>query len=92
MKLELIQATLSANARVVLYRLQSARGNALYVMPSFVSPEDRAALAELEAAGLAQVRDVSAGVITRAQARLTAAGREVRVDDPWTAGSATRPS
>lgn len=90
MKIELTQAALSANARVVLYRLQSARGNALYVMPSFASPEDRAALTELEAAGLAQVRDVSAGVITHAQTKLTAAGREVRVDDPWAAGPAMR--
>ena len=84
--------TPSANARIVLYRLQSARGNALYVMPSFASPEDRAAIAELEALVLVQIGGITAGVITRTQAKLTAAGREVRVDDPWASGPATRQS
>ena len=83
---------LSVIACVVLYRLQSARGNALYVVPSFASPEDRAAIAELEAVGLVQIGGVTAGVITRTQAKLTLAGRETCVGDPWAAGPATRQS
>ena len=83
---------LSGNARVVLYRLQSARGHALYVVPSFLSPEDRAALAELEASGLVQVCDVAAGIIARMQAKLTVAGRAVSVENPWTVAPALRRS
>ena len=83
---------LSVNAGVVLYRLQSVRGNALYVVPSFASPEDRAAIAELEALSLVQISGVTAGVITRTQAKLTPMGREIRVDDPWAAGPVTRQS
>jgi hypothetical protein len=75
--------TLSRNARVVLYRLQAVHGNALYVIPSLISPDDRDALAELSAAGLAQIRDVQVGIIARPQAILTAAGRARVVADPW---------
>ena len=78
-----IVSALSANARVVLYRLQSARGNALYVMPSFASPEDRASLTELEASGLVQLRAVAAGIIARTQAKLTDEGRAAVVENPW---------
>jgi hypothetical protein len=80
---------LSENARVVLYRLQSARGNALYVIPSFASPEDRTALTELEA-GLVLHREVGSGVIVRTQAKLTDAGRAATVPSPWAAAPATR--
>ena len=83
---------LSANARIVLYRLQSARGNALYVVPSFASPDDRAALTELEIAGFVQLRDAAVGIVTRAQAKLTDAGREVFVENPWADAHATRQS
>lgn len=74
---------LSQNARVVLYRLQTMRGNALYVIPSLASPDDRDAIAELEPAGLVQIRDVQVGIISRQQVILTAAGRARRVSDPW---------
>lgn len=81
---------LSGNARVVLYRLQSVRGNALYVIPSFMHAEDRAALGELEASGLVQICAVAAGIIVRTQAKLTDAGRAVSVDNPWAAAPAMR--
>lgn len=83
---------LSANAQIVLYRLQSARGNALYVVPSFASPDDRAALTELEASGLVQIRDVAAGIIAHTQAKLTEEGRAVFVENPWADAHATRQS
>ena len=83
---------LSENARVVLYRLQSARGNALYVVPSFASTDDRAAIVELEAVGLVQLREVGSGVVVRAQAKLTDAGRATVVENPWAAAPATRQS
>ena len=83
---------LGANARVVLYRLQSARGNALYVIPSFASPEDRAALSELEAAGLVQLRAVGSAVVVRTQAKLTDAGRATSVENPWAAAPVMRQS
>ena len=76
---------LSSNARIVLYRLQSVRDNTLYVIPSFTSFEDRAALTELEASGLVQICDVAAGIIVRTQAKLTDAGRAVSVENPWAA-------
>lgn len=78
-----MNAPLSGNARAVLYRLQSVRGHALYVIPSFAAPEDRTALRELEDAGLVQLRDAHAGVIARAQAKLTDAGRKTSVPNPW---------
>lgn len=74
---------LSVRARVALHRLQSVRGNALYVVPSFASGADRAALAELEDAGLAQVQSVVSGIIERPQATLTPAGRAADVGDLW---------
>lgn len=83
---------LSGNARVVLYRLQSVRGNTLNVVPSFTSFEDRAALTELEASGLVQICSVAAGIIVRMQAKLTDAGRAVSVENPWAAAPATRRS
>lgn len=79
--------TLSQNARIVLSRLQSVRGNALYVIPSFVSPDDRIALAELEAVGLVQLCDVPSGIISRKQARLTDVARANPVVDPWEHGA-----
>jgi len=82
-----VNQALSANARVVLYRLQSVRGNTLYVMPSFASPYDRESLTELEAAGLVQIYDVAFGIISRALAKLTPAGLAVRVENPWEAAS-----
>ena len=81
---------LCANARIVLYRLQSARGNALYVIPSLTSPDDRLALADLQAAGLVQIREVGSGVIVRAQATLTDAGRGASVESPWEMTSVAR--
>ena len=77
--------SLSGNARAVLYRLQSVRGHALYVIPSFVAPEDRTALRELEIAGLVQLRSTQVGVISRTQAKLTDAGRTTSVPNPWRA-------
>jgi len=74
---------LSANSRAVLYRLQVARGGALYVIPSLASPWDRESLVELKAAGLVLIRDIAVGIILRPQAVLTDAGRAAFADNPW---------
>ena len=74
---------LSPLAHRALYKLQQSRGHALYVTTNFGTPEDQAALSELEVAGLVTLQVVTTGAVSRKQAKLTSTGRATQVSNPW---------